>query len=187
MIDNRKGDEVVKLRLLPVVVTILVSTCVLFGGWFAYQSYAMEEPFQQQLSAIDGVESSEVTLARETAIVRVALLNDANLRLVHQAIEEAGAQSLGNRRIAVEFETPESATIENWWSKALFDVAQAMETKTYAMIPAKLSERSETDAGVTAETEMDDMNVYITLRSGEDVKYIVLPRAPAMMGVWPNE
>jgi hypothetical protein len=76
--------------------------------------------------------------------------------------------------------------MEKWWSSALFDVAQAMETKQYAQIPVTLQNRAG-ESSLKVSTEMDDKYVYITLADGEFSKYVMLSRTPAVMGVWPNE
>jgi len=179
----------VKLRLLPVVVTILASSAVLFGGWFAYQSYAMEDPFLKETAAIEGVAGATVELGRDQAIVHVTLAEGAKLREAYQAVVEAGRASLGKRSVVVDVvgEGGTSPALEEWWSGALFDVAQAMETKQYARIPERLKELAASQGNLQVKTEMDETNVYIALTDGPNSKYVVLPRTAATMGVWPNE
>ncbi|MCI3920328.1 hypothetical protein MO973_08785 [Paenibacillus sp. TRM 82003] len=174
-----------KLRLLPVVVTLVVSSSLLFGGWFVYQSVAMEDPFLKQVEAIEGVAGSHLDIGRTEAIVSVQLDETARLGEVYRNILKAGDESLGSRKVIVEAQGEASDALEAWWSKALFDVAQAMETKQYAMIPERLQALA--SDGMTVETEMDDTNVYISLKDGEASKFVILPRTPALMGVWPNE
>ncbi len=177
-----------KLRLLPVVITIVLSSGVLFGGWFAYQSLAMEDPFLEKVAAVEGIAGEPVVeLQRDQAVVRAALQPGASLRETYRAIVEAGASSLGDRKIVVEVSGDSSEALENWWSEALFDVAQAMETKQYSLIPQRLRERAQTNGSMQVRTEMDDTNVYITLTDGTSSKHIILPRQASTMGVWPNE
>jgi hypothetical protein len=177
-----------KLRLLPVVITVLLSSGVLFGGWFAYQSFAMEDPFLEKVAAVEGIAGEPVVeIQREQAVVRIALEPGASLREAYRAIVEAGASSLGEREIVVEASNESSEALESWWSGALFDVAQAMETKQYSAIPQRLRELAEADGSMQVKTEMDDTNVYITLVDGPNSKHVILPRQAAMMGVWPNE
>lgn len=68
-----------KLRLLPVLITVVVSSSVLFGGWFMYQVYAMENPFVEQALNIEGVEHVSVKINRTEAAVKVKL---GNLRIL---------------------------------------------------------------------------------------------------------
>ncbi len=51
-----------KLRLLPVVMSVIISAGVLFGGWFAYTSLAMENPLSDIISKVPGVASSTMKL-----------------------------------------------------------------------------------------------------------------------------
>jgi len=178
-----------KLRLLPVVITVLLSSGVLFGGWFAYQSFAMEDPFLEKVAAVEGIAGEPVVeIQREQAVVRVTLEPGASLRETYRAIVEAGASSLGDREIVVEASNESSEALEAWWSGALFDVAQAMETKQYSAIPQRLRELAEANGStMQVKTEMDDTNVYISLTDGPNSKHVILPRQAAMMGVWPNE
>ncbi|HZG85286.1 hypothetical protein [Paenibacillus sp.] len=177
-----------KLRLLPVAITLVVSSAVLFGGWFMYQAVAMEDPFLESIAAVPGVESPELELGREAAVVRFTLSPDANLREAVQDIAAAAESSLGGRAVAMQPVGQPSRALDDWWAGALFDVAQAMETRQYSLIPERLNAlASQSPSDIQVVTEMDDVNVYITISNGENRKYVVLPRTPAMMGVWPNE
>ncbi|MNC81999.1 hypothetical protein D3C75_1353360 [compost metagenome] len=71
----------------------------------------------------------------------------------------------------------------------MFSVAEAMESRKYTLIPAKLDglkEQYSQYKDVTATTEIDDNNVYVSLSDGKDSKFIILPRAATTMGVWNN-
>lgn len=177
-----------KLRLLPVVVSIVVSATVLFGGYFAYQSVAMENPLQKVVTSIPGVELVTIDLGGSVAHLDLKLAAGTNLRDVYQKIEQEGASVLENKDLQIKVVGEASPRLEQWWSSALFEVAQAMETKQYAQIPKSLQNMAAATGGeLTVSTEMDEKYVYITLKDGELSKYIMLPRTPAKMGVWPNE
>ena len=68
----------------------------------------------------------------------------------------------------------------------LFKVAEAMENRRYADIPDAMETLTETHRGLSVDTSLDNENVYITMKQDGAVKYIVLPRTPVRMGVWPN-
>lgn len=177
-----------KLRLIPVAITVVVSSAVLFGGWFMYQSVAMKDPFMKQVEQIEGVVNPVVEMGRDQVTVEVQLAQGASLRKVYQSIAEAGQSSLGKRPLTVVVEgVSSSETLETWWSEALFDVAQAMETRQYSLIPERLKQLAGDAVSIQVETEMDENNVYISIYEGEHSKYVILPRIAAVMGVWPNE
>lgn len=175
-----------KLRLLPVVLSVIISAGVLFGGWFAYTSLAMENPLSDLISKVPGVSSSTMKFDNNQIDIEVTLTPDANLRSVIERIHEEGASIIGKRSVNIEVKNNSSEKLEQWWSKALFEVAQAMETKHYADIPTTLTKYAEDVPGLKVESEMDQTNVYIRLIDGDATKFIMLPRS-SQMGVWPHE
>ncbi|MED4599547.1 hypothetical protein P9314_02360 [Paenibacillus validus] len=177
-----------KLRLLPVILSVVISSTLLFGGYFAYQSYAMENPLQKIVNGIEGVELVSTHLTADKAAIDVKLAAGKSLREVYSTIQTEGKPVIGDRELQIKVQNGSSPRLDAWWSSVLFEVAQAMETKQYAQIPKTLQAHTEADPnGIRATTEMDDRYVYITLTDGESSKYIMLPRTPAKMGVWPSE
>jgi len=176
-----------KLRLLPVIISISVSAVLLFGGWFVYQSVAMENPLAEAVESMPGVQLVHTSIMNTETELEVKLQPGTSLREVYSHIQIEGKQALGKRELKLKVANDTSPQIEQWWSSALFDVAQAMETKKYAEIPVKLEARAASTNGLKVSTEMDDKYVYITLSEGDYYKYVMLPRKPAVMGVWSNE
>lgn len=176
----------IKLRLLPVILSVIISAGVLFGGWFAYTSFAMENPLSHKISEIPGVTNSTMKLSSSQVDIELTLQPDANLRNVVEQINEQGASIIGKRSVNIAVKNQSSTQLDQWWSKALFEVAQAMETKHYADIPTTLQKYAEGVANMQVESEMDEHNVYIRLTDGDATKFIMLPRV-SQIGVWPNE
>ncbi|WP_171692338.1 hypothetical protein [Paenibacillus germinis] len=175
-----------KLRLLPVVMSVVISAGVLFGGWFAYTSLAMENPLSDIISKVPGVTSSTMKLDNNQVDIEVSLNPDANLRNVVERIHKEGASIIGKRSVNINVKSNPSEKLDQWWSKALFEVAQAMETKHYADIPTTLQKYAEGVPNMKVDSEMDQTNVYIRLTDGDATKFIMLPRT-SQIGVWPNE
>ncbi|MZQ84449.1 hypothetical protein GQF01_20225 [Paenibacillus sp. 5J-6] len=175
-----------KLRLLPVVLSVIISAGVLFGGWFAYTSFAMENPLSDIISKVPGVTNSTMKLDKDRVDIEVNLQADANLRTVVERINKDGASIIGKRTVNVQVKDHSSEKLDEWWSKALFEVAQAMETKHYADIPTTLQKYAADLPSMKVESEMDQTYVYIRLTDGDATKFIMLPRS-TQIGVWPNE
>ncbi|MDQ0875174.1 hypothetical protein QFZ77_003833 [Paenibacillus sp. V4I3] len=175
-----------KLRLLPVVMSVIISAGVLFGGWFAYTSLAMENPLSDIIGKVPGVASSTMKLDNNQVDIEVKLNPDANLRNVVERIHKDGASIIGKRSVNIDVKSNPSEKLDQWWSKALFEVAQAMETKHYADIPTTLQKYAEGVPNMKVDSEMDQTYVYIRLTDGDATKFIMLPRT-SQIGVWPNE
>ncbi|OCT12803.1 hypothetical protein A8709_33410 [Paenibacillus pectinilyticus] len=175
-----------KLRLLPVILSVIISAGVLFGGWFAYTSFAMENPLSNKISAVAGVTNSTMKLSSSQVDIELTLKPDANLRNVVEQIKQDGASIIGKRTVNITVKNSSSPQLDQWWSKALFEVAQAMETKHYANIPTTLEKYAADIPNMKVDSEMDEQNVYIRLTDGDATKFIMLPRI-SQIGVWPNE
>jgi hypothetical protein len=174
------------LRLLPVTISVFVSAAVLFGGWFTYNSFAMEQPLSDIINQTPGVEHSSMKLGSTDIDVNLTLKPDADLRTIVQQITKNGSTIIGKRELDIHT-TNTSPELEAWWSRALFDVAQAMETRHYAAIPTTLQEKAAAITGLHVDTQMDDKYVYVKISDSANSKFIMLPRNPDKLGVWANE
>ncbi|OUM96747.1 MAG: hypothetical protein A9Z00_03970 [Thermobacillus sp. ZCTH02-B1] len=174
------------IRMVPVLLSALVSGALLFGGWFVYRHYAVEQPLAVTFSDIEGAEASNPVVTDDRVTVEIKLDGTASLAEVHRNIRERAADVLGGRKLELVIRQERNEKLETIWSSALFAIAQAMETRRYADIPETLAGLEAVHPGLEAKAEMDESNVYITLKLEEAVKYVVLPRQPAVLGVWPD-
>lgn len=174
-----------KLRIKPIAITALVTATLLFGGWFAYRIVAMERPMNDLLAAIEGIDEYETVLGSDQVTLNLVLSNQANIREIVHTIKREAASVIGSKKLVIHLESDTSSELEEWWSSALFDVAEAMETRTYSAIPEKLMEKAA--PGMKVDTWMDDEYVYVALTLQDHAKFILLPRTPVQLGVWSGE
>lgn len=173
-----------KLRPVPLILSIVLSSVLLFGGWFVYNSMALNNPLASIVNNISGVEQANTEVLRHDVIVKINLKQEASLREVVQEIKEKGSSIIEQRQLRVIVTNESSPQLEQWWSTALFDVAEAMENKQYSNIPQALEARKNGLAGLHVETEMDNHYVYVKLVHNEYSKFIMLPRKAGTLGVW---
>jgi hypothetical protein len=173
-----------KLRFIPILITVAASSALLFGGWYFYQSSVVENPIKDVILGVQGVNQVSTNINNSQVSIDLKLNKDADLRNLYSTISKEGASLLSSRKLKLNLESQTSPELEQWWSTALFDVAQAMDTRHYADIPQVLNAKDQEIPGLKVMTEMDETNVYVRLTDGEHSKYIILPRTPAQMGVW---
>lgn len=173
-----------KLKATPIFIAFVASAAVLFGGWFIYHSVALESPLNHALKETAGVVDYKASISGQKTVFNVQLDNQANIREIVHKISQKNDEVAGDRVPEIKVTSNTSPQLEDWWSTALFDVAQAMETRRYADIPAALDAKASQLQGLSVQTEMDDDNVYVRLTEGEHVKFVILPRTAAKMGVW---
>lgn len=176
-----------KLRLLPVILTVLITSCICFGGWYAYRSLMVENPLQAVAADVSGVVGSDVAVNGGLLHVRLTLGPGADWSEAYRAVYDRSVELAGKRAVRVTIESESTDQLDRVWSEALFDVAEAMETSRYTSIPAKLEELAGPDGTMTVQADIDDLNVYVQLRDGSNSKYIVLPRIAPRLEVWDND
>lgn len=176
-----------KPRVIPVVITAAITSSLLFGGWAIYNQVAVAAPLEQVVKEIEGVATSSTpVMTNDQVSIELELEPGANIRSVYENIAASGKDVFGDRKLNLDIQTEPSKQLDELWYAALFQIAEAMENQSYSDIPQAMQDAAKLYNNVTVTTEMDDTNVYITIKDEESVKYVVLPRTPAQMEVWTN-
>lgn len=178
-----------KLRLMPVLLTSMISATLLFGGFYAYRQFAVHEPLHKIVSAYEGVNDSHISINRNQVTLKLDLQPGTKLKELVQYVNTEGRTVIDGRTLKLDVNQHSSDLLDGYWDKAMFSVAEAMESKKYTLIPTKLDglkHQYSEYKNVTATTEIDEKNVYVSLSNGKESKFIILPRAAATMGVWNN-
>lgn len=174
-----------KLRLMPILISVTVTALVCFGGWFIYNSVAMKDPILKLAQEIPGVEDVQVDIKDQVVQVDLQVNSEANVGAAVEQLRREGSDIIGGKKLQIEVKDRTNEQLDTWWSKVLFQVAEAMENRRYGEIPNILVSQQTPD--MTVETSMDEQFVYVKLTSGDHVKIELLERVPAMLGVWVNE
>ncbi|MCM3783972.1 hypothetical protein M3231_13405 [Neobacillus mesonae] len=173
-----------KLRPIRIAITVMVTATVLFGGWFGYRQVALEKPIEKLVADYDGVNGVQLDIKQNQVTLNLDLEPQTNVRGLVDYIRTEGKSLLNGRTIKLEVKDHSTDELDNFWSNALFTVAEAMETRQYTQIPEKLQAMSE--GNIHVDYDIDNENVYVSLSDGQASKFIILPRQPATMGAWPN-
>jgi hypothetical protein len=175
-----------KIRVMPLGLTALLTAALLFGGWTAFRHFSVEKPLDRVAASVPGVQSATTKMSTSQVVVNVKLSSNADLAEVYRKVKQDGANQIGSKKLELNVDSNTSPLLDKAWSYSLFDVAEAMETHRYTGIRDALDKLSQHFKGVTATTDIDADNVYIRLQDGKSAKFVVLPRQSATMGVWPN-
>jgi hypothetical protein len=173
-------------KWVPFLSTALLTAALLFGGWFVYRHYGVEQPLDRLAEQTPGVIQAEAEMGTDEVRLRLRLEPDADLAAITRHIRTDGQGTIGDRELHIEPVTETSEKLETAWQSVLFEVAEAMENRRYSGIRDALGRLEKEFPGIQATAQMDEQNVYIHLRDGETAKFVVLPRQPVTLGVWPH-
>jgi len=180
-------DRLKKSRIYVVLTAAALSALLLFGGWMLYNKTAIAAPLEKAIADLpDVVDYDKPIRSQDLVKVELQLTNNANVREIYHDINTNAASAIGDRKLELNIKSEQNSQLELIWQSALFPIAEAMESKAYSQIPAIMSDAAASYEQVSAVTEIDEDNVYITLKNEDSVKYIVLPRVPAQLEVWTN-
>lgn len=174
------------LRLLPALLTFVIASGLLFGGYFFYQAYAVDRPLEEGVTGTEGVANASVATSRNRIAIGLQLKDDADLRAVYRSVEQLAAERSAGRELVIELEGEPSPDLMRIWQGALFHVAEAMDNRRYGEVPLLMEQLQDQHPGLVAHAAMDDTRVYVTLRLDGSAMYNVLPLDGGRLGVWPN-
>lgn len=173
-----------KVRIVPIVLTVVISASVLFGGWFLYRQMALQNPLASVVSQYDGVKNSQIDIKQDTVTLKLDLDPNTNLQGLIQHIKHEGKSVIGSRELKVQVEDHSSEALDQWWDQAMLSVAEAMDNKQYTQIQTSLEQLAGNSSNLKAKATIDENNVYVSLSDGKSGKFIILPRQPGKMEGW---
>ena len=176
-----------KIRIIPIFVALTVSTALLFGGWSLFRHQVKEAPLQAAINSLPQVTAADISWQAKQLMITLEVNPDSNWREAVQEAYKKAVEQTKDTSISIQIHNQHSTdSLEAWWSRALFSVAEAMSHHRYGDIPLNLEKQAAELEGMKVITEMDDHFIYLTLKQGAGTKMIVLPLQGEQMGVWPN-
>lgn len=64
-----------KVRPLPIFLSVLFSSLLLFGGWYVFQNQFVKKPISKEIATMQGVKLNDVTIARDAITLNVSFNN----------------------------------------------------------------------------------------------------------------
>lgn len=176
------------IRITPTLLIMLLTGGILFGGWAVYQTKYVQEPVDRVMRQQVEIMNYQVDWQSDTLNIQIQTDSGANIREVVQKLNTDIAPYAKGKNMRIEYMNENStSSIDQWWSQAMFDVAEAMVHRNYSDIPKKLQELKTKQPGLEVVTEMDNQYVYIQLKDKQGGKTMLLPLDGTAMGVWPHE
>jgi hypothetical protein len=164
-----------KLRALPIFLSILLSSVLLFGGWYLFQNQFVKKPISQEIAAMKSVKLNDIVIGRDAITINVSFTNPQRFAEDYKAIKKVAADKSNGKPVKIEFATP-NQSLQKIWEEQAFTVEEAMELHTYSKIPSLLETMKKKYHLTSASSHMDDQYIYIYLHDGKSPYYTVLPR-----------
>lgn len=163
------------MKKMPILVSLIVSTIILFGGWFLYQDYFVEKPIQDYVASLAGVKLMKVEIEREHILIECSF-SDADAFLTHYSdIKEKAEHYARGKQVDFRL-TGESGELKEIWNEGYFTLAEILEHREYSRIPDFMKSLKEQYALDVADAKLDPKYVYIVIEKDDHISYHVMPR-----------
>ncbi|WP_322905645.1 hypothetical protein [Paenibacillus campi] len=171
-----------KLRALPIIITVIVSIAVLFGGFFTYRQLTLYKPLMNMVTAYPGVNSAQITINQKEIDLKLDLKPNADLGSIMEQFSKQSTPLIGTRQVKLEVVDHSDQQLNNIWENAMFPVSQAMANRQYTDIPKTMERIAGANSGISAKAQMDDRNVYVSISNGKASKFLILPLSAQATG-----
>ncbi|WP_286884318.1 hypothetical protein [Aneurinibacillus sp. UBA3580] len=164
-----------KVRALPIFLSVLFSSLLLFGGWYVFQNQFVKKPITNEIATMKGVKLNDIAIARDVITLNVAFNNPDKFAEDYKRVKKIASEKSNGRAVKIEFDSP-NKNLQKIWDENAFAIAEAMELHTYSKIPGVLEQIKKKHKLANVGSHMDDQYVYIYFNDGKNPYYAVLPR-----------
>jgi hypothetical protein len=164
-----------KVRVLPIFLSILFSSLLFFGGWYVFQNQFVKKPIANEIATMKGVKLNHINVNRDSVVLDLSFANSEKFADQYKQIQKIVSQKSNGKSAVIELASP-SKDLKKLWDENAFAIAEAMDLHTYSRIPGVLNDIKKKHNLTSALSDMDEENIYIYLNDGKDSYYTVLPR-----------
>jgi hypothetical protein len=160
-------------RPLVALFALALTLSVLFGGWMVYRSYGIVKPVQDALSHLPYVAAVHISPNDTAHSVEVALKPVNDLGAAYREILKIVQRYMG-AGTAISITDQRSNALSTLYENEQPMIFEAIAKKNYTELVRQIAADSR-HFGVQGKVTMDQNNIYIQLKKGENYLYDVVP------------
>lgn len=166
-----------QIRKVPIVLSLLATLTLLFGGWFLYQKMEIEEPVRNEIEQMKSANLADLEVGKEQLNIQLTVTNPDKFPVEYQELLNTLQKRVQNKQVRVEV-TNQDQQLKEIWTNGVFVFTEAVDLHQYSRIPQMLANWKQDYQLDAASTQMDDDNIYIYLKRGSADFYAMVPRNP---------
>lgn len=171
------GGVAVQLRKMPIVLSLVATLTLLFGGWFLYQKMEVEEPIKQQIGQMQSAELAHLNVGKDQIQIDLTVTKPETFPQEYQNLQGKLAEMVRNKTVDISIQNNAKA-LKDIWTNGVFVFTEAVDLHEYSRIPQIVEQWKDSYRLDEAMTRMDDQNIYVYLKRGTDDFYTIVPRSP---------
>ncbi len=165
------------MRLSTVVIAMIITLSVLFGGKYVYELNANQD-LLQKIRSVAAVEEVKIARDERPPTVYLQLSEVDDLGKVYRQIRKIVDTYLGQEYQVVLVDR-RTKKLEEVFNECQFSVYEAISTGQYQQMSRVVKETAK-NSGVAVRISMDSSNIYLQFKDSGDYLYEVIPRWPQL-------
>jgi len=162
---------------LTIMLSLIATLTLLFGGWYMYQKMEIEEPIRQTVEAMKSAQLSNLHIDKNEVAIELTVTHPEMFPNEYKELSNSMAQMLDNKDVNITVSNKDS-DLQTIWADGVFAFTEAVDLHQYSKVPALLSQWKQEHQLDVVDTQMDERNVYVFMKRGKDAFYVMVPRFP---------
>jgi hypothetical protein len=162
-----------RIRIVPVVVSLLVAFSLLFGGWEMYAKFGLVRPLEEQLQADPAVTHVESVVDGNNRSLKVTIKPVDDLQATYENLEAIAAQALGSQ-VKLELVDTRGEDLKKEY-RSIQPILYAGIAKGEFPQMIQDAQNALAKDGTKAQVSMNDKFVFVSLQRDGRFLYEVLP------------
>lgn len=169
------------IRPLPILISFLVTACLLFGGWYVYGEQFVKKPIRDEIGKMSGVSLHELKVGRQQVNMVISLNDPKKFQSNYQQIKRIAAEKAGNKKVVIDFKPAENE-MQTIWEDIQLQIAEAIDLHQYSRIQQVFESLKGKKVITDYVLRIDDEAIYIYMAKGDSPFYKVLTRTKEVNG-----
>lgn len=163
-----------KVRAMPVLLSLVMTLGILFGGWYTFQQYYVQQPIEHFIVSKPQVVLNDIQIQNNKVVVDLDFKNPDTFAKDYKEIVEFISDKTQGKKVVIQL-PKQGDEMKKLWEEQYFGIAEAMEKQEYSRIPGLMEEMRKKIKLEKTLTRMDEENIYVYLQKGVNHLYAVLP------------
>lgn len=166
-------------RKLPVsiLLSLLITLTLLFGGWFLYTKLQVEEPIRKQIGQMTSVKLADMQVGKEQLMIDLNVVKPESFPGEYIALLQTIRDIAPDKKVQIELAN-QDPELKKIWSEGVFRFTEAVDLHEYSKIPTLLNSWKTEHHLDTATASMDDNYIYVFLKRDKAQYFTIIPRTP---------
>ncbi len=164
-----------EFRIAITIITLILVLLVSFSGFYLYKRLGINEPLQNKLLSIEGVDRVSLEQKGQTYNVDIYMKRVDNLQKTYRAINQTLSSSLPKQNYSLTLTDQPNQELESFMQHMQPAIYESLSNNRFIWLDQEIARRT-AEQGVSYKLFVDQENLIIQLDDGGDYIYQVIDR-----------